>query len=295
MAKQKREDWLQERRKGIGSSDASAIMGVSPWKTRRHVQLEKLEGVADEKESELLRLGQLMEPVILALYEDRFKEKPRRVNQIVYSKQWPWMLASLDAKIGGNRPFEAKMVVFPHGNWGEENTDDIPVQYVIQTQHQMAVTGAELVEVPVIMFGKLKMYRVQRNAELIGIIVDKEQEFWNKHILEKIPVDPEFDHPSTLELFNSIYPIETKTVDLTDQALEVVTKYQGLGQLVSQGITARDSLKAEILSMLGDAEWGFLPDGNIVHRKMINRKGFEVAPTTFPKLSIEKPKEARND
>ena len=36
------ETWLDYRRKGIGGSDAAAVLGVSPYKTARDVYFEKL-------------------------------------------------------------------------------------------------------------------------------------------------------------------------------------------------------------------------------------------------------------
>jgi predicted phage-related endonuclease len=36
-----REEWLVLRRKGIGGSDVSAILGINPWKTAMDVWLEK--------------------------------------------------------------------------------------------------------------------------------------------------------------------------------------------------------------------------------------------------------------
>ena len=38
---QKSEEWLDWRKKGIGSSDAPIIMGVSPWKTPFELWEEK--------------------------------------------------------------------------------------------------------------------------------------------------------------------------------------------------------------------------------------------------------------
>ena len=36
-----REDWLSYRRKGIGGSDAAAIMGMSPFCTKRDLYYDK--------------------------------------------------------------------------------------------------------------------------------------------------------------------------------------------------------------------------------------------------------------
>ena len=35
-------EWLKWRRKGIGGSDAGAVLGISPYKTARDVYYEKL-------------------------------------------------------------------------------------------------------------------------------------------------------------------------------------------------------------------------------------------------------------
>ena len=35
------EEWLNWRKKGIGGSDVAAVLGISPWKTRRDLFYEK--------------------------------------------------------------------------------------------------------------------------------------------------------------------------------------------------------------------------------------------------------------
>ena len=47
-----REDWLACRRKGIGGSDAAAIMGMSPFCTKRDLYYDKcgIQAVMDEEE-----------------------------------------------------------------------------------------------------------------------------------------------------------------------------------------------------------------------------------------------------
>lgn len=47
-----REDWLSWRRKGIGGSDAAAVMGISPFHTKRDLYYDKrnIQPVVDEEE-----------------------------------------------------------------------------------------------------------------------------------------------------------------------------------------------------------------------------------------------------
>ena len=48
-----REDWLRYRRTGLGGSDAAAIMGVSPFCTKRDLYYDKrgITSAMDEEES----------------------------------------------------------------------------------------------------------------------------------------------------------------------------------------------------------------------------------------------------
>ena len=44
-----REEFLLERKKGIGGSDVAAIIGVSPWKTALGVYLDKVSDFTNKK------------------------------------------------------------------------------------------------------------------------------------------------------------------------------------------------------------------------------------------------------
>ena len=48
-----REEWLDYRRRGIGGSDVAAIMGFSPFCTKRDLYYDKIgvKAAADEEES----------------------------------------------------------------------------------------------------------------------------------------------------------------------------------------------------------------------------------------------------
>ena len=80
-----REDWLKERMAGIGGSDAAAVMGLSKWKTPLDVFLEKRGEIAtDFVDSEPMKWGRLLEPVVRQEYAERSGEVVRLVpNEIV--------------------------------------------------------------------------------------------------------------------------------------------------------------------------------------------------------------------
>ena len=43
-----RAEWLEERRKGIGGSDAAAVAGLNPWRSAAAVYLDKVGEVEPE-------------------------------------------------------------------------------------------------------------------------------------------------------------------------------------------------------------------------------------------------------
>jgi len=53
-----RQEWLQERRKGIGGSDAAAVLGLSKWKTPYALWLKKTgQGTDDGADSAAISTG----------------------------------------------------------------------------------------------------------------------------------------------------------------------------------------------------------------------------------------------
>ncbi|MCI0443024.1 YqaJ viral recombinase family protein [bacterium] len=283
--------WLEERRKGIGSSDAAAIMGISPFKTAAHVQIEKLQGVETQEETDLMHLGTLLEDDILQLYAEREGKKPRRVNRILYHKEFPFIAASLDAMVPVMTPLEVKMIVMASSgkDFGKELTDEIPDHYIIQTQHQMFVTAAEVCEVPVLLYGKLRLYQVKRNQGLINHIVDRECAFWQDHIVDQKPVDLDFNHPRTLDLVQNMFGLDPgKCIELKDPyAGNLASQYLSYTKAKSEVEKSRNAIKAELLSLMGDAELARLDDGLYITRKEVERNGYEVKPCTYIDFRIK--------
>ena len=59
-----REDWLVERRKTIGGSDASGIMGLSKWASPYSVWAEKTGRVPEKEDTEAMRQGRDLEEYV---------------------------------------------------------------------------------------------------------------------------------------------------------------------------------------------------------------------------------------
>lgn len=133
-------EWHRWRMGGIGSSDASVIMGVSPYKTVDQLYLEKI-GQAEEPESNFAMLrGKELEPIARAnveLLED-IDFEPVTMQM----KEHKFMRASLD---GWN---EDRKIVLEIKCLGREKhamalAGEIPIEYIYQLAHQILVSGCE--------------------------------------------------------------------------------------------------------------------------------------------------------
>lgn len=186
-----RDAWLAERRKGIGGSDVAAILGLSRWRTAVDVWLDKRGLSAEHLETEAMRFGTLLEPIVLDEFTRRTGYEVRRGLPIQTSEEHPWMLASLDGLIEDELAIvEAKTARTADG-WGEDGSADIPVYYHTQVAHYMAVTGAKIAYVPVLIGGQdFRIFAVDRDEGFIADLIEAEREFWEANVLAGIPPAP---------------------------------------------------------------------------------------------------------
>ncbi|MCK5602613.1 YqaJ viral recombinase family protein [Candidatus Pacearchaeota archaeon] len=185
-----REQWLAERKLGIGGSDAPAVLGLSKWRTPLEVYQEKT-GEIDTSgvDSPAMYWGRTLEPVVRQRYSDE-EGVTVIVPDAIVSEKYPFMRANIDGYTNDGRLIEIKTARFPDG-WGEPGTDEIPQMYLIQVQHCMIVTGLQVADVPVLISGQdYRKYIVEEDRELQQMIIDIEADFWNNHVLTNIPPEP---------------------------------------------------------------------------------------------------------
>lgn len=181
--------WLEERRTGIGGSDVAALLGVSPWCSPVEVFLDKRGLIASQPENEAMRWGTILEPVVRQEYSNQTGFAVMVPQGMLRHARHGFMLANLDGFTDEGRLFEAKTARTSEG-WGEPGTDQVPQGYLFQVQHYMAVTGYALTDIAVLIGGSdFRIYTVEADAELQGMMIDAEAEFWRR-VVEDDPPEP---------------------------------------------------------------------------------------------------------
>lgn len=169
--------WLSMRK--LGSSDAAAICGLNPYRSKFQVFLEKL-GQAETEENEAMRWGNLLEPIIAQEFANRTGFAIAKDNRLLQHPHYEFMTATLDYRMvdADGKPgiLEIKNRNFFAGkDFSEGPGDDAH----IQVAHDMAVTGLSYAYVCALFGGnRLVYHRIERDEDLIGKLILLEQSFW---------------------------------------------------------------------------------------------------------------------
>lgn len=141
---QKSPSWLEWRRRGIGSSDAPIILGVSPYSTPYKLWLEKTgQVIPDETSTFITERGNELEPIARAKYE--LETMVEMQPQLCQHKDYPWLRASMDGvnfEEGGG--LEIKFI--GENDFKLAEIGVIPAKYIPQIQHQFLVTGLQWID-----------------------------------------------------------------------------------------------------------------------------------------------------
>lgn len=211
------------REQFLGGSDVAGVLGLNPWATPLDIYYRKVgypkelpRPDPDPQRERMLRRGKLMEPVVVDMLKAEHPIKitkrstPRKPNHH-RDAEFPFLACEIDfewtvtpamrAEIealgilvdGTTQNGEVKTVhPFGAGIYGEEGTDEIPVQYACQGMHGLGVTGRQACLVPVLVGSdNLLLYHVLRDDALIKAMRARCVHFWTEHVVKRIPPPPQ--------------------------------------------------------------------------------------------------------
>ena len=271
-----REQWLDIRQLGIGSSDAAVAVGLSPYKCPLTLWLEKTARKAPEdiSQKEAVLWGVELEPVLAQVYTKRTGYKVRRVNAVLQHPEHTFMLANLDREVVGHPDgpgiLEIKTASYHSAPQWEEG---VPVAYQCQVLHQLAVTGHAWAEVAVLIGGQdFRIYRIERDEEKIGDLIRREAHFWQQ-VRQDWQPEPDGSSDAAAAL-GWLFPRDDgQTVDLSDSP-EFNQLFGQLLQLREQKevVEQQESLiKQRLQATLGEATAGLFADGKITWKRSKDR------------------------
>lgn len=287
-----REEWLESRRKGIGGSDCAAILGVNQYKGALGVFIDKTEGSTFEGNIHT-EFGNWMEPHIREEFPKRFK-RVEGIDINVY--EYPYVLqhpakehyiANIDGIVEhpefGTGIIEIKTA--SEMQWKKWLDDEVPDEYYCQVQHYLNVTGLEYAYIVALVGKRLLWKHIPRSSEFIALMEAKLDEFWFSYIVPRVAPPPQGVEGDT-DMLKALYAHESAgTLVELPGMMDQYLHYKDVDRQIKELEQEREAFRQRVMQEMGEAEIAYIGEKKITW-KTINRKGYEVKPSSFRMLRI---------
>lgn len=282
-------EWLKERGKGIGGSDASSVVGLNPYKSSVTVYLEKLNyiknninNIDDKTINSILNkntqhiedtiytnykmeLGNKLKDFVAKEFALKTNKKVRNINGILKNDKYPFAIANIDRAIVGEKAFLERKVSGSYfkGEW----KNGVPINYKVQCYHYMAVTGATHCYVAALIGNEdLVIHKIDRDEEIIEDIMKLEKMFWEKCVLgDNIPIPDGSDDYS--KVLKNLYKESKEEEIILFEKENYLNRYDDVVGLIKELDSEKKAIEQYIQSQMKEYEIAYIGDRKISWKK----------------------------
>ncbi len=263
-----RDQWRNERKRGVGGSDVGKVLGVSEWGTAVDVWLEKTGRTAPVEQSEAMWFGNEMEDAVARRYAAETGVEVVRHNFMAFDEDCH-LVGNIDRLVkanGSGAPAHQGEVRTALGleckTSSQAPWDEVPLHYQAQVQTYMALhPSIQRFDVAASFYGfakAFKVFSVERDNEVIDSIREAVKEFWERHVIPDVPPTPtcEADCKAIWKASNPL-----RKVYATDEVAKAVKSLKELEARIKELEAGASDLKASIMAAMEDGEVLVGPDG----------------------------------
>ena len=281
-----RAEFLARRKQGIGGSDIAAVCGLSPWRSPLDVYYDKLnialaaDGVGESHpvgQTAALWWGSELEALIAKAYTVAYGEKVCRYNKLLVHPEHSFFIGDVDRLVydNGKFPFnphtgeittttgvEIKTSRYANDEWGEAESDVVPMLYLLQVQWYMGLAGKleKFRVVPLFSGSELRRYTVWRDNDIIAKLQEIGYDFWTENVQKQVPPPPR-----SYDEVKRCYPaVSGKALLATLEVERSARKLKKVSGLRLKLEKTEAQLKDEIAVAMGQNEELTLPDGKVI-------------------------------
>jgi putative phage-type endonuclease len=288
-----REEWLKLRRQGIGGSDALAVLGLDPWKTRMEVYLDKTgDDRAEREQTDGMAWGNYVEAPIAEWFTFKTGISVRRCGLMRHETR-PWQRVSVDRLTADGGILEIKNTNYHRrGEWEDDDGEIVADGAEAQAQHAMAVTGLPHAWFAAQVGGQPPVIRrIVRDEAFIADLTACEEEFW---AMVEARTAPALEGRASADLIARLYPQadDGKTAELSAADVALLREYRK--ELANEGAAKgrKSEIKALITAAMGDAATAAF-EGQVVARwsnrskTSVPKEGIAVLREKYPDVAAE--------
>lgn len=257
-----REEWLAERRKGIGGSDAAALVGMNHYVSPYMLWADKTGRLPEKPDNEAMRQGRDLEQYVADRFMEETGKRVRRHTAIIRNPAYPFAHANIDRAVFGE-PAGLECKTTSLMNLKKFKNGEFPENYYVQCVHYLGVTGLQRWYLGVIILNQgFKWFTIERDQAEIDALMDVERNFWNTYIVPDLPPPVDGLFPTT-EALEAVFPgcddDESKPLFRQD----VLQNYFDLKEQISALQKEKDRCEQILKEDLGDSVTGKCGDYRI--------------------------------
>lgn len=240
-------DHIKElRRQCLTGTDMAAISGYDPWRTLVDVWMEKKKKIEVNSFNERMEAGLRAEEMISEWYTDVTGIELVKTNFIqngIYGGS-PDRISRDNTRI-----IELKTAgVDKYHLWGDEGTDQVPMNYLIQTVWYMLLTETAKADIAVLIGGNdFRIYTIQKNEALEAKLKKLADRFWEKYVLGR-EIPPLTGSENVKAYLQESYKkgngnVLEATPDIREKAEKLVALEEQIAELEEQAKTIRNQFR----------------------------------------------------
>lgn len=253
-----RNEWLEYRKTGIGSSEISTIVGLNPWETP--YQLWRRKKGLDEAKTEnfAMKAGHYLEDAVSQFWADETG------LQIIKSSAGDWLIRDNEREYLQVSPDRTYWLADkPHSKANKGileckttqmtiDPEDLPKHWFCQVQYQLGVAGLTQGSLAWLCSGREFGYKdIAFVPDFYGWLIEEVDKFWQDNILGD--VEPAATNVQDVLLkFNR--HTDGKVLEVDDEIFNAYTKLKEVRKELAAVENQKNELEAKIKMGFGDAE-----------------------------------------
>lgn len=261
-----RQEWLEDRKYGIGSSEVATILGLNPWETPLQLWRRK-KGIDPPKpENFAMRAGHYLEDAVSRFYSDETGKniiKASAGDWLIVNKDRQFLRVSPDRMYwipGRPKSYYSKGIVECKTTQMEVDRDNLPQHWFCQLQYQLGVSELEQGALAWLTMGRDFGYRdFTFDKEFYQWMVEEVEKFWRDNIVANVEPDPV--NVEDVLLRNPRHQ-PGKTVVADEELIEACRQLKELKGEAKDIDAQVKELESRIKMSFGDAESLITPDSN---------------------------------
>lgn len=256
---QNREEWLDIRKCGIGSSEVATIVGLNPWETPYQLWRRKIGLDEPKQENAAMRNGHHLEDAVSRMWNDatgREIIKRSAIDWIIRDNDRPYLQVSPDRTywLGESRSPEAKGILEIKTTRMKVDPEDLPKYWFCQVQYQLGVAGYTQGSLAWLSAGQGFDFGYQDLKfvpDFFDWIKDEVSRFWTDNILGG-------QEPSAVNVADVLLKFnrhtDRKIIECSDEVFEAYKELKEVKKLMDETKIHKESLEVKLKMAFQDAE-----------------------------------------